>query len=415
MTGRGRTDRVRRRRRYAAVTVILMALCQGAGTAGAAPGEEPAELSACPVVAAAQAVSTTVQKDGDLTLAKPVGAQAPAAQVCLDAALGDSTAYASAAYPGATVVAAPGAAADFPGYVSSSYPGTPEAKADSPAFVVRARSSESSSEATAQTGPPPAGTTAGNASAEAKGTVDTTSRTAHARASAVSTPISVAGLLTLGQVRSTAEARLRQDGTIERASSLEVGGTTVGGQVVTIRPDGLHAAGQTVPLPSAEDPSEVLAQSGITITYLSAQKTSHGVLSAGLIISVVAKDSAGVPTVTSLALGRSFAAVALRGQDSTSASDPGTSPGLPSGSAQGPSGGPSIVPDNSGDAGSVTAPAGGVGAAPQVAGDRPRVLLGGVFKASLGSFYAVLVLGGLVLLVGCTSVRLLGVRTRWTS
>jgi hypothetical protein len=316
-------------------------VCVVAGTAGTASGqEEPAEAAACPVVASAQAMSTTVQKDGDLTFAKPVGPEVPAAQICLDVALSVSTAFAAAAYPGATVAAAPGAAAEFPGYVSSSHPGTPEAKSDSGAAVVQARSSRTVSEAKAVTGPPSVGTRAGAASAEAKGTVNTTAGTARATAAAVTTPIAIDGVLALGEVRSSAEALLRPDGTIERASILEVGRSTVAGQVVTITPAGVQAAGQAVPLPSSPEVSEVLAQAGVTVTYLAAEPTANGILSPGLSIQVVAKDSAGVRTVTRHVVGRAFAAAA--------AVDAG---------AEGPASGPAEAPTTASTTGTTSASA----------------------------------------------------------
>jgi hypothetical protein len=279
--------------------------------------------------------------------------------------------------------------------------------------VLHAKSTRTSSAAEAHdAGQSPVSST--ETVAKAEGTVDPASGGAVARATSVTAPMVINGVLSLGEVRSSAEARVAAGGSLQRTSSLELGRTTVAGQVVTITPQGVQAANQSVPAPELPDVSDVLARAGVELTYLQARRTSTGVLSAGLAIRAQSQDASGAVTTVTYVLGRAFAG----------ASPVGPSPGAVTGSVPGAS-----VSDGTGFAsGEALRPpvAAQLGAVPGAAVPEPLVegpttghagpaLAGARIDLGLARFYLALVVAGLVMLVAGTLVRLLGVRTRWIS
>jgi hypothetical protein len=390
----------------------------------AAGGQDPAEAMACPVVASAQGLRITVTKPGDLVLNEPAGSDSPTAQTCVNVALSTSTAFASVDNPGATVMSLPGtvgttagtAVPDFPGYVASSYPSQPKSDdAEQGAVGLHVRSTETSSTAEAEVGSPTA-VGQGQATASATATVEPASAHAAATAASVTAPFTINGLLTVGEVRSSARATISGQGPVQRTSSLEIGRTTMAGQEVVITSHGVRAVGQVVPLPPSDDTTSQLRRAGIEVTYLSAQPTAHGVLSPGVRIRAEREDPSGAVTVVDYVLGRAFAGVSpVMSQLDASSShparpDPVTGIGSSDRAARA---GASLDAATSPS----TAPGPRVADEGQQAAssDRSLSLTGARLSPGLGALYLALILGGLVILASSTSIRLMGVRTRWIS
>lgn len=394
--------------------------------AGAAASEPPDE--GCPVVASAQGIQIVVTASDNLLLSAPTGAGVPVAQACVDYGVRDSTAFASSPYPGETVIAAPGLLANrlgqevpgYPAYAASRHPAREQAEAEQPGYQLSARSTETASNAWARSAAGPDDTDAGSALATARSAVDPAAKAATAAATADTQPLTINKLLRLGQVHSVASAKTGPDGTVRRSSDLRIGRTTVGDQEVVITPKGVRAAGQTLPAPDA-GPAEALEAAGITVRYLAAEPTRRGVLSAG--IEVVARHEdpeSGAVTTVQYTLGRSFAAVAP--VEDEPGEVPALDPPVGTGSSGGPSGdGGSVdggaVADGAEPAAAAPAPAGvpqGSDAPPPAVASADRLAAHPIDMGMTG-LYLVLVFGALAMFAGGTLLRLLGVKTRWTS
>jgi len=239
----------------------------------------------------------------------PLGAKGemtfPAAQAAVSGA--GSTAYASAPYPGEAAVAAPGLVASqtgapappYPFYVSSTYPTTPDQSLDTGVFTLAANSTERTSAARGSGGGSAGEQAAGRTAATAKVTVDA-SGTVTAEGSGTAESVNLGDALHIGRVVSNAKAVRDATGHLERTSVLEIEGATVAGQPVKITPSGVQVANTTNPLP-ANPLGNVLADHGITITYLAEKDTDDGVVSPGLVVTVVEdtpQKVAGSPTTT---------------------------------------------------------------------------------------------------------------------
>lgn len=389
--------------------------------AGAAAVEQ--SEGGCPVVATAQGLQITVSASDNLLLAAPAGAGIPVAQACVDYGVRDSSAFASSPYPGESVIAAPGLISNqtgqemppYPAYAASRYPAKEHTEAEQPGFSLRADSTEVSSHARARSAAG-AEENSGSTLATAKSTVDPATTASAATAEADAQPMTVNGVLRLGHVHSVASAKVDADGKLHRSSDLKIGRTTVGGQEVVITPKGVQAAGQTVPVP-ATPPTEALEEAGVTVRYLTSERTRSGVLSAGIEVTARQQDpESGAVTTVRYTLGRSFAAAAPAVKEP---GGPGGAPGVPvdpagpgaSGSAGGTGTADGPAPADAGDVPAEAPPAGGP--PPELAG--PNQLLANPVDVGAAGFYLVLMLGALVMVASATLLRLLGVKTRWTS
>lgn len=421
------------RARWKTVALLGAALLFAGVPAGAAAEESPE--GACPVLAAAQGVQIMVSASDNLLLAAPAGAGIPSAQACVDYGVRDSSAFASSPYPGETVIIAPGLLSSrtgqdippYPAYAASRHPAKEHSEVEQPGFSLRASSTETVSEARARTAAGPDDTDAGSTLATTRSTVDPATKGATATATSDTQPVTIADVLRLGQVHSTASAKVGADGKLQRSSDLRVGRTTVAGQEVVITPDGLRAADQQVALPG-ERPADALEAAGVSVRYLTAEQTPGGVLSAGIEVVWRQEDpESGSVTTVHYTFGRSYAAAAPAQGDAgalpvaplppVGAPGPAAPPadGGPAGS--GPAGsGPAAVDDAaaSGEAPeSSEVPAGSEAPPPGVAAaDR---LVANPIDMGVTGFYLVLVFGALAMVVAGTLLRLLGVKTRWTS
>lgn len=417
-----------RRRMVAAFGACVMvagmpgAIAMAAGGSGAEPG--PVEGGCSAVLAVAQGVQVTASRSDNIVLKHPAGPGVPVAQSCVDYGLREATALASSPYPG-SFLASPPVPTGYPLHARSRYPGTEESTVDEPGTKLVARSSETESIGRGRTAPDQE-SDIGSALAVAESSVDPAAGTSIAKATAEVQPFTIADVLTLGKVESIATARASQDGTIKRGSDLRIGQTTVAGQHVEITPRGVRAVGQNAALPDTGDVTEQLAQAGVTVRYLRAEKTSAGILSAGIDISVRNEDPSGAVTTSHIVLGRSFATAApvdaaptsrggQQGAAEQVASDGGSGSVSP---GPAPAVAPVAVPESAPTAaGAPAAPDAVPG--PDVAGEqgatRSMALVGPPVDLGVGAVYLVIVLGGLVMFVSGTLVRLLGVKTRWTS
>ncbi|GAA5112195.1 hypothetical protein [Haloechinothrix salitolerans] len=403
---------------------------------GAAASTDPG--GGCPVVGTAVGVQVTVSASDNLLLSAPTGAGVPVAQACVDYAVRDSRAFASSPYPGETVLAGPGLLGQrlgqdvpgYPAYASSRHPARGSGEANGPGYDLRASSDETTSTAWARSGGAPEnGEGAGGADGSGdtlsvpEATVDPDSRSAAATASSDTRPLTINDVLTLGQVHSTATAELSGDGTIRRDSDLRIGRTTVAGAEVVITPKGVKAADQTVGLPE-QRPADALEQAGIDVEYLAAEKTKDGVLSAGVqIVAEHTDPGSGATYTVTYTVGRAFAGVAPVRDDSFDRGGGLDAPPPPKVAAEPPARGGARAAEPPGGPSPANAPAPEPDQAPEPAA-APEVeppetqavrQAGNPIPMGVGALYLAIVLGALAMVVSATMLRLLGVKTRWTS
>lgn len=414
-----------------------------AGTVASPAAAQGGVEDGCPVVAFAQGIQVMIDAPLNVLLEEASGVGVPVAQACVNFALSDSKGFASNPYPGelamaspslvwdsvwneltkATGVPKPAPAPGYPWYAASRYPGESESRVEQPGNSLSATSTETSTKARAQFGLPQDSAYAATTVTTAESVVDPGALTGIAKAESDTQPLTFNDVLELGRVRSTASAAVDAKGAVKRESSLTIGRTTVAGQVVQVTPRGVEAAGQTAPVPGS-DPAEVLKAAGVQVRYLAEEKSARGVLSAGVEVVVARETSPGSGKYNRMhyTIGRAFAAA-----DKVEA-PPGGGPGdgfsgLPGGG--GPVGDTAGVGDSGAPAGGAVpqaAPAPELAAsppnpraapAPQVAA--PVAWVGRPMDMGMAGFYLVLVCSAAAMFAGMTLLRLLGVRTRWTS
>lgn len=419
--------RTSRRGRAIASLAPLVVLTGMSVSAAAAELEE----EACPVVAAAQGVQLVVSKSEDLLLSAPTGASLPVAQACVDFMVKTSSGFASNPYPGQTVLSVPGLLAGatgapipgYPAYASTQYPAREEDKAEQQGYSLHSRSSETSSTAQARMAAGPAG----SAAASAASTVNPRNGSAKATAASETQPLTINDVLQLGHVHSDATAAMGSDGKLVRSSHLTIGHTKVAGQVVEITPEGVKAAGTVTPLPG-DEPTDALSAAGIEVHYLKPEQTPRGVVSAGVEIIVRQTDSeSGAVYTAQYTLGRSFAAAAPVDEGAGAQPDaaiPAEGPSPPANQGRNDSGVAAPSPADSApadaraptDAGMAPAPAVAEEApSPAVAVAEPTRLTGSPVDVGASALYLVIAFGAFAMFGSGTLLRLLGVKTRWTS
>lgn len=422
----------------AASGAVLLSLSGLPGAAAAqSADEQPPEERSCPVVAAATGVHLMGRASDNILLEKPGGVSLPAAQSCVAYGLRDSWSFAGAPHPGENLTALPASlrgsglpVPDYPAHVASRYPASPKAEKSENGYTLRARSGETSSESTAHSGVDEEAASIAAATVSARSEVDPVEGTSRAHAESDTRPITIADVLVLGRIRSTATASMSADGAVTRDASLRVGTTSVAGERVEITPDGVVAAGQTVGTPTP-DPAEALEEAGISVRYLTPLKTERGVVAAGIEVLVRHRDAeSGAVYEAHYTLGRALAAVSEVPADPGSGGDvaAGTSTGTESATsgagtaseqpvAGDAASGPATAADVSGAPGAPqAAEAPHVAPPPDVrAAPAPARLSGTPVGMGIAGLYLVIVFGALAMVAGGTLLRLLGVKTRWTA
>lgn len=397
---------------------------------GLAVADEPSDVDVggCPVLAVAQGVQVVVSKSDDFFLQAPAGMATPVAQACVDYAVSESFGFASHPYPGSAVVGLPPLlrgltqvpVPDYPAFASSSHPSPKESKQENEAYALSSRSTERSSEARAASGVSGDDAAAGSMTAAAVSEVDPRAGSSAATATSDTQPVTINGVLELGRVRSVASVTADREGRLKWDSQLTIGRTTVADQVVEITPDGVRAAGETVQLPDA-DPVEELEAAGVQVRYLTAAQSSRGVLSSGIEVTARQRDEqSGAVYTARYTFGRAFATAARV----TEGNDGAAAPGLGVGSGEAGLEQADEVSARADDVGSGSAE---VGDAPQAAeapepAEAPRVaqeerprLASRPLDMGFAGLYLAIALGAVAMFGSGTLLRLLGVKTRWTS
>jgi hypothetical protein len=347
----------------------------------------------------------------------PVDGGGPSAQAQLDSS-GTSTAFASAPYPGDTVVNLPGTAAGFgvpgvpsyPFFLQSSYPLSPQGAVNQGPYRLTVKSDPKQSQADALVGTNGNGTSADLRSTASTAVADDGSVTATAKS--VSQALDL-GVLRLGSVTSTAVVHLKTDGTLERTTSLDITAISVAGLSVGFGPKGFTVAGTTVPFPSGDQLTSLLAAEQTTISYIHPVATAHGEVAPALQITTVQSVPGQNPAYVTLTVGRALASI-------EGVAVPKAAPAVS---------GVGVTPPPNSDVGRVVS----TGAAPvadttgaSVTGSAPRAPLvvarirqvvrrGALDHLGGRSIYLAVVGGGLVALGLAQALSQWGVRLRWSS
>ncbi len=348
----------------------------------------------------------------------------PSAQASLDS-LGTSQAFASMPYPGETVVALPGLLSiltgksmpSYPFYISTSNPTSPDSHVDQPGYHLAAHSDSTSSSASARSGEE---TTSGSKG----GSFSTVSVSVEPDGTLVSRSGTLVDL-TLGPIQLsgfevTAKVERSPDGEVKRASNLRVSHLSLAGTPIGVTDHGLVVGSSALPLDALGAVSQMVSQGETTVQFLPVDETADSIRSAGLFI----KTSLQLPVKTSLQLpvvnypvdigvtiGRAFA----MGASSAFASPPPASL-TPIGTLAETTGGFPAATVGLGVAGGAPGATGEVGQhARGPTAPAQKVVRRLPMTASKWTFYPILFLAALVLLVATLGSRVRKERWAWNS
>jgi hypothetical protein len=382
-------------------------------------GAAAAPLVKFRAVAGADGLRQTVTRPDAPLSSQVADSGVPAAQATLDG-LGNSEAYGSLVYPGASALSVPGLLSgiigqslpSYPLLASSSDPSQPKDDASKGPASIKAESTATRSAGTTSLDSP----SGGRFAADAEVTGDQGAGTLGALAKSEVSAIDIAGVLRLSSVRTSATSKLNA-GKVTSSSTLEVGETSVAGVRVVLTAQGLELAGQKVPLPDGSPILKPLKDAGLTVEVVAPEKLKGGIRSAGVRVSQTQATPDGSTVTQSYTFGQSYALVAATSDDAvtpptTGVTGPAPAPGGPltAGGAQGPPqpsvGGTDVAPAPAPQAPAVAGP---IQAVPVALGSAPFTHL------STLSFYLVLVLAGVVAVASHKMLRRFGVSATWTS
>lgn len=406
----------------------LLAIFATLGTVWATVGTGDAagqNLSSYEAVAAAEGVRVVVAAPGFAVVDELVDVGAPVSQSLVDG-LGNSRALAANPYPGSLALSGPGLIAGFSGLptgqvsyplvVQSSHPTAPEASLAQPGMELEARSDDTTSSALASTTGASGDTSVSSTIATAESSRDPDTGALTATAATISDGLDVAGVLRIASVRAEATATRLPTGEVERHSSFQVDGVSIGGQAVGFSDEGIVFAGTTVPVPNHDPLLAALELAGIRVHNINSIDSPDGVASAGIAVTQQQQVPNGPNVVVTYVLGRAAAHVSANeavtadgvGQVITGATEPpddghvvaapGPS-GEPAPAAQGQVASADSLPQRSG--------------ATTAAAAAPRAPVSSV--VSIMSFYLILVVGATVASGGAQLLRVYGVRSAWSS
>jgi hypothetical protein len=410
-----------------------------------------ADAIAFEAVAAAEGARLTVAVKNFLVVERIIDGGGPVAQAALDS-LGNSKGFASNPYPGEAGLAVPGLLAaqgapssSYPFIAESSHPARPESRVGQPPYELVSRSGAESTtaEATAGGRNQDAAVMFFSAKAETARAPDgSVTAEAVSRAESFS-----AGPLRIGRVVSRAKVVRSPGRQPVRESELVVENISIGDQSVAFTQQGLALPGATVPIPPAGPLAEMLAAAGMRLSYLAPVESPDGVAAPGLEITAE-RDIPGVGrSVTTHTLGRASVRASVV-EDSAGldlppeVSAPGGEAPAPTavGAGAGPDSAPApatgIAPDGLvfdrsafgsatlGSPGEGTPAASSEGAAAERAAqaaappallspEAPRLAVSS--RVSTRSIFAVLGAAALLALAATHLVRVLAVRSGWTS
>jgi hypothetical protein len=264
--------------------------------------------------AAADGARLSVAIPGATVVDQIIDGGGPTAQAELNS-LGGSSALAAQPYPGELAIIGPGLGASligapqppaYPFVAASRHPSAPEQTVEpNPGYSLVARSTESSSEASARSG-----------------AADETSKVllTHATAAVKADPEQVVaeasnrvetltvGPLSIASAVSSARVVGKPTGDPERQSALAVNGVTIAGQAVGFTEAGFVTPGGATPLPPSDPLLKTLSSAGVAVSYLAPETTPTGVVAPGLrIVTKQEIPGAGRTATVSLTLGRASA------------------------------------------------------------------------------------------------------------
>ena len=280
----------------------------------AAAGEEPADFGSGTYSgqASADGIRATLGVRDYLIIEDFVDGGGPSAQAALDS-LGESTAFSSLPYPGATGIAFPGLIATlsgksvpgYPFYVSSQNPSNPNVTVRQPGYLLHAESSGARSAARTEAG---ASTTTGDefgsfSTAAVNFADGTITSLGEAR-----TRLALGAFVLNGAV-SRAQITRTPDGQVVKTSSFEASSIRLGALQIGVTDKGLVLGPQGTQLDSGRQVAESVTQSGVTVKFLPAVETADSVLSSGLEISTIqpVPNVGNSKGVVSYIVGRTFA------------------------------------------------------------------------------------------------------------
>ena len=324
MSGKHKRAKFVAGRRRVAATAVVTVLTPAAGTLGVgaafaaddpiAPVSTQSDFGSGTFrgQAAADGIRATIAVKDYLIVEDFIDGGGPTAQAGLDS-LGESTAFSSLPYPGATGVAFPGLVStlsgksvpSYPFYVSSQNPSNPEVTVRQPGYLMHAKSGADRSEAQTEAG---ATTTGGeefgsfsNASVEFLGGTVTSLGEARTRLAV--------GALELNGTFSRAVVTVAPGGKVTKDSSFEASAIHLGDLVIGVTDEGLIAGPQNAPLDPARQVSQAITEAGVTVKFLPAVETADSILSSGLEISMerAIPNVGSARGVVSYIVGRTFA------------------------------------------------------------------------------------------------------------
>jgi hypothetical protein len=268
-------------------------------------------------IASASSFRVTFGSPGRFAVDNYVDAGAPVAQAVVNG-LGASTAFASAPFPGETVVAGSGTFAgvtglpnpgNYPFYVATSYPSKTDNSAGVVGYDLKAHSDESSSTATASQGgwsgdnAVLAGRATGTAARDDAGAVK-------AQSQSDTRAVAIGDVLRIANATATASVSRAPGAEATRTAGFAATGVSIAGQAVGLGEKGFTLAGTDVPLPDSSPLRKALSERGISVTYLHRTDTPEGVVSPGLMITQTGSPPDGGPaTVFQVVLGQAVAYV----------------------------------------------------------------------------------------------------------
>lgn len=324
MSGKHKRAKFVAGRRRVAATAVVTVLTPAAGTLGVgaafAAGDPTAPASAQSDFgsgtfrgqAAADGIRTTIAVKDYLIVEDFIDGGGPTAQAGLDS-LGESTAFSSLPYPGATGVGATGLVStlsgkslpSYPFFVSSQNPSNPEVTVRQPGYLLHAKSGSDRSEAQTEAG---VTTTAGDelgsfshASVEFLGGTVTSLGEARTRLAV--------GAFELNGSFSRAVVTVAPGGQVTKTSAFEASAIHLGDLVIGVTDEGLVAGPQNAPLDPARQVSQAITEAGVTVKFLPAVETADSILSSGLEISMerAIPNVGSARGVVSYIVGRTFA------------------------------------------------------------------------------------------------------------
>jgi hypothetical protein len=282
----------------------------------AVPGMSPAGAQSLryQAGAAADGARLSVAIPGATVVDQIIDGGGPTAQAEVNS-LGGSSALAAQPYPGELAIIGPGLGASligapqppaYPFVAASRHPSAPEQTVEpNPGYSLVARSTESSSEASARSGA--ADETSKVLLTQATAAVKAEAEQVVAEASNRVETLTV-GPLSIASAVSSARVVGKPSGDPERQSALAVNGVTIAGQAVGFTDAGFVTPGGATPLPPSDPLLKALSSAGVAVSYLAPETTPTGVVAPGLrIVTKQEIPGAGRTATVSLTLGRASA------------------------------------------------------------------------------------------------------------